>query len=78
VIASGTGGPREIIEDGKSGLLAPGSRPEDVADAVQRLLDDAGLRERLAAGAVERFRSRFAAERMTAELQGAIAELCAA
>ncbi|HEX7311868.1 MAG TPA: glycosyltransferase family 4 protein, partial [Gaiellaceae bacterium] len=78
VIASATGGPREIIEDGESGLLVAGSRPEDVADAVHRVLDDVRLRERLSAGAVERFRSRFAAERMAADLQGAIAELGAA
>ena len=78
VIASATGGPREIIEDGESGLLVAGSRAGHVADAVQRVLEDVRLRERLSAAGVERFRSRFAAERMTADLQGAIAELGAA
>ncbi len=78
VIASATGGPREIIEHGESGLLVAGSRLEDVVDAVHGLLEDVLLRERLGAAAVERFRSRFAAERMTADLQGAITKLGAA
>jgi len=78
VIASATGGPREIIEHGESGLLVAGSRLEDVVDAVHGLLEDVLLRERLGAGAVERFRSRFVAERMTADLQGAITKLGAA
>jgi glycosyltransferase involved in cell wall biosynthesis len=78
VIACASGGPREIIEDGESGLLLTDSRPEHVADAVQRVLDDVRLRERLSGAGVERFRSRFAAERMAADLQLAIAELGAA
>jgi glycosyltransferase involved in cell wall biosynthesis len=75
VVAAAAGGPRELIEDGTSGLLVPTAEQNDVADAVQRLLDDASLRERISAGAVDRFRSRFGAERMAADLQRAIAEL---
>ena len=75
VVAMATGGPREIIEDGRSGLLVPTAQPDDIADAVHRLLGDVRLRERISAAAVERFRSRFGADRMTADLQRAIAEL---
>jgi glycosyltransferase involved in cell wall biosynthesis len=75
VVAAPAGGPRELIEDGRSGLLVPTAEQIDVVDAVQRLLDDASLRERISAGAMERFRSRFGAERMAADLQRAIAEL---
>jgi glycosyltransferase involved in cell wall biosynthesis len=78
VVARASGGPREIIETGKSGLLVPPARPDDVANAVHRVLQDVRLREHLRAGAVDRFRACFGAHRMTAELEGAIAELCAA
>jgi glycosyltransferase involved in cell wall biosynthesis len=77
VVARAIGGPQEIIETGKSGLLVPASRLDEVADAVERVLDDGHLRDRLRAGAAARFRAHFAANRMTAELEGAIAELCA-
>jgi glycosyltransferase involved in cell wall biosynthesis len=77
VVSAATGGPRELIEDGKSGLLVPTSEPRDVADAVQRILTDVQLQEQISTGAVARFRARFGADRMTADLQRAIAELVA-
>ncbi len=55
VAAMGTGGTREILEDGVSGLLVG-----DVASlsaAIARLANDAALRERLGAGARERARA---------------------
>jgi len=75
VVAAPAGGPSELIEDGRSGLLVPAGQPSEVADAVQRILEDPQLREQLSLGAVERFRARFRAERMAADLQRAIAEL---
>jgi glycosyltransferase involved in cell wall biosynthesis len=75
VVAAAAGGPRELIEDGRSGLLIPTAQPDEAADAVQRILDDVELRERLSAGAEERFRARFGAGRMASEIQRAIAEI---
>lgn len=49
VAAMDTGGTREIIEPGVTGLLA--ASPEDLAEAVRRLRHDAGLRARLGAAA---------------------------
>lgn len=49
----------EVIEDGRSGLLfTPGDIDEGAA-AVRRLLGDDALRERLAAGALERVATDF-------------------
>jgi len=58
VIASRLPGIDEVIEDGVSGLLVPQRDAEALADALQRALEDADLRARLAAGiavSVKRF-----------------------
>jgi glycosyltransferase involved in cell wall biosynthesis len=53
VLATNVGGVPEIVEDGRNGLLVPPNDPEAMAAAISRLFGDAGLRERLRAGAAE-------------------------
>lgn len=53
-VALATGGLAESIEDGRTGLLARGHA--DLADCTRRLVEDAGLRERLGAAALARAR----------------------
>ncbi len=59
VVASAVGGIREIIEGGKSGLLVPPARPLELARAVNRLLADRPLAQRLARNARRRVEERF-------------------
>src|SRR5262249_6616865 len=40
VVASAVGGIVEVVEDGKTGLLVPPSRPDELASAIRRVLDD--------------------------------------
>jgi len=47
-----TGGTREILEDGESGLVVPGT--VELGDAVRRLVEDATLRDRIREGARSR------------------------
>lgn len=47
VIATTAGAFPEVIEDGISGLLVPAGDPRALADAIERLLDDARLRQQL-------------------------------
>lgn len=47
VVASGTGGVREVISDGETGLIVPPGDPVALASAIRRLLDDEALRKRL-------------------------------
>jgi len=47
VIATDVGGPREIITEGREGLLRPPRSPEAWAQAIRALADDAGARERM-------------------------------
>jgi D-inositol-3-phosphate glycosyltransferase len=53
VVAAAVGGLTTVVRDGHSGLLVPGHRAEDWADALQRVLGDPALQARLADGAVE-------------------------
>jgi glycosyltransferase involved in cell wall biosynthesis len=52
VAAMDTGGTREILEGGESGLLVPDAAA--LPDAVARVVGDEGLRRRLAEGARHR------------------------
>ena len=58
VVATAHGGPADVIEDGRTGLLVPARDPAALAAAALRLLLDADLRAGViaaAAGAVRRF-----------------------
>ena len=51
IIATAVGGTPELIRDGENGLLIPNEDDHALAVALQRLIDDAALRDRLAAQA---------------------------
>jgi glycosyltransferase involved in cell wall biosynthesis len=51
VVATAVGGVPELVHDGENGLLVPVGDAGALADAVRRLVDEPGLRERLAKGA---------------------------
>ena len=51
VVSTAVGGVPEVITDGENGLLVPPGDAEALATAVRRILEEPGLRERLAAGA---------------------------
>ena len=50
-MAAAVGGLTTVVRDGRSGLLVPGHHTDDWADALQRVLGNDELRERLEAGA---------------------------
>jgi glycosyltransferase involved in cell wall biosynthesis len=49
VVAVAEGGVRETIRDGENGILVPNRRPEQIGEALLRLLDDPKLARRLGA-----------------------------
>jgi glycosyltransferase involved in cell wall biosynthesis len=51
VVATSVGGVPEVVRDGENGLLVPPGRPDELAGALRRLIDEDGLRDRLAAAA---------------------------
>jgi len=48
VVAAGQGGPRDLVDHGRTGLLYPPQRPGALRDAVRRLVELPDLRRRLA------------------------------
>jgi glycosyltransferase involved in cell wall biosynthesis len=66
VVASAVGGLRDLVVDGETGLLVPPSDPAALRAALEQLLGDRELRERLGRAARERARGAFSWERATA------------
>ena len=50
VVATAVGGVPEIVQDGENGLLVPPGSADELAGALRRVVDEPGLRGRLAAG----------------------------
>ncbi len=74
VIATTAGGIVDLIADGENGLLVPPGDADRLSAAMGRLLDDADLRGRLAAGARERIR-RFTASSVAERLEAVYARV---
>jgi glycosyltransferase involved in cell wall biosynthesis len=55
-VVTDQGGPKEIVEDGRSGLVVPGDDPSALASALDLLLGNAELRRRLGEGGLDRAR----------------------
>ena len=75
VIAADAQGPRAIITDGVDGLLVRRADPQHLADALERLLNDAALRHRLAESALQTVRARYALPVVAAQLSDTLASV---
>lgn len=64
VVASNTGGIPAVVADGETGLLVPPGDPAALAAAVNRLLGDDALRERMGRAARARYETRFGPDRI--------------
>ena len=64
MVATRAGSVPEIIDDGTTGLLVPVHDDTALAGAIVSLLDDASLRERLAAAGRHVVETSFSVERM--------------
>jgi glycosyltransferase involved in cell wall biosynthesis len=72
VVGADAAGIPEVIEDGVTGRLVPPKDPPAMAAAVERILDDAEWRRRVADVAPRRVRERFSAESQMALLEVAL------
>lgn len=73
VVASDSPGLRESVRHGESGFLVPHGEPGAWADAIERLLTDPGLRERLGRGGI-RHAAGFSWDRAADETERHIRE----
>jgi glycosyltransferase involved in cell wall biosynthesis len=64
VIATRAGGPVEIVEHDRTGILIKPSEENEMSQAIQRLLGDAALRESMGQQGRDRFDRRFSAQAM--------------
>lgn len=62
-IGTAAGGVRELIRDGKDGLLVPPKSPQELAEAVRRLAHDSDLCTRLSKQGRRRIEERFSSAR---------------
>jgi glycosyltransferase involved in cell wall biosynthesis len=76
IVASDSGGPSEIIESDRSGILVAEPTEELFATAIETLVVDPELRSRFGEAGRERFRRSFTAERMARELEDRLEEFC--
>jgi len=67
VVATRVGGVPELVVDGETGLLVPAGDPSSLAAAIERLLEDPALRERLGAAGRARIAERFDLDRCRRE-----------
>lgn len=64
-----------VIEHGKTGMIVPPGDPEALADALQKLLTDPSLRDRLGQNARQRHAERFRVTDMTQAYESLYAEM---
>lgn len=62
----------EVLRDGETGLGVPQHDPDRLADAIERLLDDGELRDRLASRARALIEEEFASDRQAEQLDEAL------
>jgi colanic acid/amylovoran biosynthesis glycosyltransferase len=74
VVTTSLNGLAEAVVHEQTGLVVPGRDPELLADALERLLGDPGLRERLARNARAHVEEHFALERSVALLRSLFPE----
>ena len=70
VIASDLGGPKEIIDHGKDGLLVPPGDPEKLATSILHLAESSTLRDRMGRAGYEKVRTRFDVPILARQLSG--------
>jgi glycosyltransferase involved in cell wall biosynthesis len=75
IVSSAIGGTEELVDDGRSGLLAAPGDAGALAAALRQVLGDPELRESLAARARERVEAGLTREAMATSVEGVYREL---
>jgi glycosyltransferase involved in cell wall biosynthesis len=76
IIATKTGGIPEMVQDGFNGLLVPPGDEDALRHALELILQDPVIRERLQTGARHGLDNRFLPERFSFSIRSVIGEFC--
>lgn len=68
IIATDVGGNREIIKNGRSGILVKSNSSEELAKAIISLMKDRKLREKIGLTAKQQFEKYYSMEKMIVEM----------
>jgi len=74
VVTTPVNGLRELVVDGETGLIVPERDPPAIADALERLLTDRRLGERLASNAQILIEKHYSLERSVSALRALFPE----
>jgi glycogen synthase len=77
LVATPTGGTKEILVHGQNGLAFEPENAQALADRLRALADDAGLRQRLAQKGWETVSERFTISRMVSDLETYLSQVAA-
>jgi len=72
VVATDCGGPRDLVEEGETGMLVPVKDPEALANALEQMLADPGRREAMGEAGRRRALERFDLKATVASLVGVL------
>jgi len=75
VVAVASGGPAEIVQDGRTGVLARSGEPAALADAIERVLAEPRLARELGEAGRRRYYEHYTAEAMCERLLSRLEEL---
>ncbi len=78
VVATNTGGPIEILDDGRCGILVPPHDGKASADACSAYLDRPGFREDMTRRAYERVAKNFRMEMTVVQTVALLKRICPA
>jgi glycosyltransferase involved in cell wall biosynthesis len=74
VVASAVGGILEVVKDGETGVLVPPARPDALAEALRRVLDDPALARAMGRAGRKRVEEKFSWTSVAARTQEVYAE----
>jgi starch synthase len=77
VVASAVGGILEVVEDGKTGILVPPGRPDDLAAALRRVLENPELGRRMGRAGRKRVEEHFSWESVAEQTERVYGEAIA-
>ena len=75
IVATDVGGTMDLLDNGQAGILVPPESPDELAKAIQQLVDEKETRETLASKAVEQAQN-FSLMKMVESYQEIYQSIC--